>query len=65
VFDVTANGHMQLREFDILKAAGGRLKGVDQSFDAAVDDGILVLAFRPRRGNALVSALAITPLAPR
>ena len=65
VFDVTANGVTQLREFDILKAAGGRLKGVDQFFDAAVDDGILVLAFRPRRGSALVSALIITPLAPR
>jgi len=65
VFDVTANGVLQLREFDILKAAGGRLKGVDQSFDAAVDDGILVLAFRPRRGSALVSALSITPLAAR
>jgi beta-galactosidase len=65
VFDVTANGVMQMREFDILKAAGGRLKGVDQFFDAAVDHGILVLAFRPRRGSALVSALSITPLAAR
>lgn len=65
LFDVTANGVTQLREFDILKAAGGRLKGVDQFFDAAVDHGILVLAFRPRRGSALVSALSITPLAPR
>jgi hypothetical protein len=56
---------MQLREFDILRAASGRLKGVEQFFDAAVDNGVLVLAFRPRRGNALVSALSITPLAPR
>jgi beta-galactosidase len=65
VFDVTANGIVQLREFDILKAAGGRLKGVDRTFDADVDNGVLVCAFRPRRGNALVSALSITPLAPR
>jgi beta-galactosidase len=65
VFDVTANDVTQLRGFDILKAAGGRLKGVDQFFDTAVDNGILVLAFRPRRGSALVSALSITPLAPR
>jgi beta-galactosidase len=64
VFDVTANDVVQLREFDILKAAGGRLKGVDRVFDAGVDNGELVLAFRPRRGNALVSALSITPLAP-
>jgi beta-galactosidase len=64
VFDVTANDVLKLREFDILKAAGGRLKGVDQVFDTGVDNGILVLAFRPRRGGALVSALSITPLGP-
>jgi beta-galactosidase len=64
VFDVTANDVTKLREFDILKAAGGRQKGVDQFFDAGVDNGVLVLAFRPRRGSALVSALSITPLAP-
>jgi beta-galactosidase len=64
LFDVTANEVTQLREFDILKAAGGKLKGVDQSFDAEVHNGILVIAFRPRRGSALVSALSITPLAP-
>jgi beta-galactosidase len=65
VFDVTANGVTQLQEFDILKEAGGRLKGVDRFFNAAVDDGVLVLAFRPRRGLALVSAISIAPLAPR
>jgi beta-galactosidase len=63
VFDVTANDVMQLRQFDIVKAAGGGLKGVDRMFDADVDNGLLVLAFRPRRGSALVSALSITPVA--
>jgi beta-galactosidase len=63
VFDVTASDVMQLRQFDIVKAAGGRLKGVDRVFDADVDNGLLVLAFRPRRGSALVSALSITPVA--
>lgn len=65
VFDVTANGVTQLQEFDVLNAAAGKLKGVDRFFDAGVDNGVLVLAFRPRRGSALVSALSITPLAPR
>jgi beta-galactosidase len=65
VFDVTANNVMQLQQFDIVKAAGGTLKAVDRMFDADVDNGILVLAFRPQRGKALVSALSITPLAPR
>jgi beta-galactosidase len=64
VFDVTANGVTQLQDFDILKAAGGRLKGVDRFFDAGVDNGVLILVFRPLRGRALVSAISITPLAP-
>jgi len=64
VFDVAANEVMRLEAFDILAAAGASLKGVDRTFDAAVSDGMLVLAFRPRRGNALLSALSITPLEP-
>lgn len=64
VFDVAANEDTRLEAFDILAAAGGKLKGVDRTFDAAVSDGTLVLAFRPRRGKALVSALSITPLEP-
>jgi len=64
VFDVTANEVIRLREFDVLKAGGRKLKGVDRFFDADVDKGVLVLAFRPRRGRALVSALSITPIAP-
>ncbi|HEY0799810.1 MAG TPA: malectin domain-containing carbohydrate-binding protein, partial [Steroidobacteraceae bacterium] len=64
VFDVTANDAIRLKKFDILKAAGRKLTGVDRAFDVRVDNGTLVLAFRPRRGNALVSALSITPLAP-
>lgn len=62
VFDVTANGVVKIEGFDILAAAGGKLKAVDRAFDATVNDGVLSLAFRPRRGNALVSALSITPL---
>ncbi|HTB88400.1 MAG TPA: glycoside hydrolase family 2 TIM barrel-domain containing protein [Steroidobacteraceae bacterium] len=65
MFDVTANGVTQLHGFDVLNAAGGKLKGVDRLFDTGVDNGVLILAFQPRRGSALVSALSITPLAPR
>jgi beta-galactosidase len=64
VFDVVANEVTRLEALDILATAGGKLKGVDRAFDAAVSDGVLVLAFRPRRGKALVSALSITPLEP-
>jgi beta-galactosidase len=65
VFGVTANSIVRLKEFDILKASGGKQKGVDRTFEASVDDGLLILAFRPQRGKALVSALSITPLAAR
>jgi beta-galactosidase len=64
VFDVTANGVTQLHDFDVLKAAGRRLKGVARSFDAGVSRGMLVLEFRATRGTALVSALSITPIVP-
>ncbi|MDP9088012.1 MAG: malectin domain-containing carbohydrate-binding protein [Pseudomonadota bacterium] len=62
IFDVEANGTTRLKDFDVFKAAGGQLRGVDRTFDVRVDGGVLILAFRPRRGNAVVSALSITPL---
>jgi beta-galactosidase len=65
LIDVAVNGVARIENFDILAAAGGPLKGVNRALDATVTDGILTLAFRPRRGDALVSALSITPLDPR
>ena len=62
LFDVVANQVTRLDGFDILAAAGGKLKGVERSFDVSVSDSVLVLAFRPRRGDAMVSALSIAPL---
>jgi beta-galactosidase len=62
VFDVDVNGATVLRGFDIFAAAGGKLKSVDRSFEARTSDGALLIAFRPLKGKALVSALSITPL---
>jgi beta-galactosidase len=62
LFDVLANESTRLENFDILAAAGARLKGVERTIDATVNNGMLVLTFRPHRGNAIVSALSITPL---
>jgi beta-galactosidase len=62
LFDVSANGAAMISNFDVFAAAGGKLKGVDKSFDTTVDEGILELAFRPIRGEALISALSIMPL---
>jgi beta-galactosidase len=59
-FDVLANGAIALGNFDIYAAAGGKLKGVARSFDAiSRGDGVLI-EFRPKIGNALVTALSIS-----
>ena len=60
-FDVLANGNTVLKRFDIFAAAGGKLRGVVRSFDANSQDGILI-EFRPKTGNALVTALSIAPV---
>jgi beta-galactosidase len=62
VFDVNVNGVRTLKDFDVFSAAGGKLKGIDRSFETAVKDGTIVIAFRASKGNALLSALSITPL---
>ena len=62
VFDVDVGGATVLKSFDVFAAAGDKLKGVDRAFDATASDGNLQIAFRPLKGKALVSALAITPL---
>ncbi len=62
VFDVEANGRKVLEGFDVFASAGGRLRGVERSFEAAVNDGTLLMAFRPSRGGAVVSSLVVMPL---
>jgi beta-galactosidase len=61
VFDVTVNGKTVLHNFDIFAAAHGKLNSIERSFDATAKDGFLVIAFRPSRGQALVSSLSIAP----
>jgi beta-galactosidase len=62
VFDVAVNGKTVLHNFDIFAAAHGKLKGIERSFEATPKDGFLVIAFRPSRGQALVSSLSIAPV---
>jgi len=61
VFDVDVNGKAVLRSLDVFKAAGGKLKGITRSVEGAAKDGYIDIEFKPSRGQALVSALAITP----
>jgi N-acetylneuraminic acid mutarotase len=63
-FNVTAEGKTVLSNFDITAEAGG-VKGVavTKSFDLAVIDGKLNLAFTGVVNNATLSAIEVTPLA--
>jgi beta-galactosidase len=61
-FDVFANGTSVLKSFDVYAAAGGKLKGVVRSFDAAARGDGVQIEFRPKIGNALVTALSIAPI---
>ena len=60
-FDVLINGNTVLARFDVFAAAGGALKAVDRSFEASCGDDGLLIEFRPVTGDALVSAISITP----
>jgi beta-galactosidase len=61
VFDVAINGKRVLQRFDIFAATGGKLKAVDKSFAAKARDGVLLVEFKPVKGQAVVSGLAIEP----
>jgi beta-galactosidase len=62
VFDVLINGKTVLKRFDIVAAAGGKLRAVDKSVQAKVQEGALLIEFKPVKGQALVAALSITPV---
>jgi beta-galactosidase len=62
VFDVVANGETKLAGYDIHARAGAVLKAVEESFEVTVTGGMLDLHFRPKTGEALVSALEIVPV---
>ena len=61
VFDIDVNGKAVLENFDVFEAAGGKLRGIARSIEGTAKDGYVDIEFKPSRGQALVSALAITP----
>jgi len=61
MFDVSVNGKRLLKRMDVFAIAGGRLKGVEKTVQAAARDGALMIEFEPVRGQAVVSAIAIAP----
>jgi beta-galactosidase len=61
-FDVVANGARVLPDLDVAALAGGALKALERTFEARVGDQGLLLEFNPTKGDAIVSAIEITPL---
>jgi beta-galactosidase len=61
IFDVGVNGKVALKHFDIFNAAGGRLKAVQRTLQATAREGVLLLDFKPVKGQAIVSGLSIAP----
>lgn len=60
-FDVLANGASKLANFDIADAAGGNLVPVERTFLVTVGKSDLILAFKPIKGKAIVSAVTVQP----
>jgi beta-galactosidase len=61
-FDVTANGKFVLKDIDVAKLAGGALKPLARTFQVEVRSSALDLAFAPRKGKAIVSAIEVVPV---
>ena len=62
VFDVRANGRAVVKALDIARAAGGTNKALKRSFAVTVANDPLMLGFKPTKGEAIVSAIEITPI---
>jgi len=61
-FDVVANGVQVLKGLDVAAQAGGPLKVLTRTFEARAADRGLTLDFNPTQGEAIVSAIEVTPL---
>jgi Malectin domain len=63
VFDVYCNGVFFLKNFDIIKAAGGENRAVDEVLHGIAPDaqGKIVLTFQPGNTYATVNAIEVAP----
>lgn len=59
IFDVFANGQKILANMDVAAAAGGALTAYQQRFEVNARDGMVILEFRPTKGDAVVSAIEV------
>jgi beta-galactosidase len=59
IFDVFANGQKILANLDVASAAGGALTAYQRSFEVNARDGMVILEFKPTKGDAIVSAIEV------
>jgi beta-galactosidase len=59
IFDVIANGKKIVANLDVSAAAGGELTAYQRRFEVNANDGMLILEFRPTKGDAIVSAIEV------
>jgi beta-galactosidase len=59
IFDVFANGQRVLSNLDVAAAAGGALTAYQQHFEVSARDGMVMLEFKPTKGDAIVSAIEL------
>ncbi len=59
IFDVFANGQKVLANVDVAAAAGGALTAYQQHFEVNASGGMVILEFRPSKGDAIVSAIEV------
>jgi beta-galactosidase len=59
VFSVLANGQKVVSNLDVSAAAGGALTTYEQRFEVTARDGMVILEFRPTKGDAIVSAIEV------
>ena len=59
VFDVFANGQKVLTDLDVAEAAGGALTAYQRQFEVNAKEGMVILEFKPSKGDAIVSAIEV------
>jgi len=59
IFDVFANGQKIVANLDVAAAAGGALTAHQRRFEVNGRDGLVILEFRPIKGDAIVSAIEV------
>lgn len=59
IFDVFANGQKVVANLDVAAAAGGALTEYQQHFEVNARGGMLILEFRPTKGDAIVSGIEV------